>query len=119
MTCPNCASMAAELAELRSALGLAEMSGSVFAVREALGLSPTTARLVLKLYSAAGRPVEKKALDSVLSEGVGGQCLKVHIWRIRQLVGSDLIETVPGYGYRLSPSGMDWVGLIISPKVAA
>ena len=55
MTCSHCTAMAAELAELREAIGLAEMSGSVFAVREALGLSPTTARLVLKLYSAAGR----------------------------------------------------------------
>lgn len=119
MTCPHCAKMAAELAELRSALGLAEMSGSVFALREALNLSPTTARLVLKLYSAAGRPVEKKALDAVLSKGVGDRCLKVHIWRIRQLVDSHFIETVPGYGYRLSQSGMGWVGLIISPKVAA
>lgn len=119
MTCPNCAKIAAELAELRNAVGLAEMSGSVFAVREALGLGPTTARLVLKLYSAAGRPVEKKALDAVLSKGVGDRCLKVHIWRIRQDVGADFIETVPGYGYRLSPSGMDWVSLIVSPKVAA
>ena len=119
MTCPHCAKMAAELAELRSALGLAEMSGAVFAVREALGLSPTTARLVLKLYSAAGRPVEKKALETALTAPGSGQCLKVHIWRIRQLVGADLIETVTGYGYRLSPSGMARVGLIISPKVAA
>ena len=66
--------MAAELAELRSALGLAEMSGAVFAVREALGLSPTTARLVLKLYSAAGRPVEKKALETALTAPGSGQC---------------------------------------------
>jgi len=111
--------MAAELAELREALGLAETSGAAFALREALGLSPTLARLILKLYSAAGRPVEKKALDAVLSESVGPKCLKVHVWRIRQDQGADFIETVTGYGYRLSSSGMVLVNQVISVKEAA
>lgn len=119
MTCPHCAQTSAELAELRAAIGVAETRGAIPALRDAFGLSPTVARLVLKLYSAAGRPVEKHALDSLLSVGVGSKTLKVHIWRIRQDIGADCIETVPGYGYRLSKAGLDLIFQAVSPQVAA
>jgi DNA-binding response OmpR family regulator len=105
MTCPRCETLARELAELRGSIGALE-DDSAPTVARRFRMSFMDARLTMRLYAAAGRSVQTYALEEeLLGDDPAPETLRVHIYRIRQALGGDAIETVRDVGYRLTPLG--------------
>ncbi|MEM6422049.1 MAG: winged helix-turn-helix domain-containing protein, partial [Pseudomonadota bacterium] len=73
---------------------------------EPLKLTPTEFRLLHCLIVSADRPcsaneLAERAFDNPSAKT--GSEIPVYIGRLRDKVGKDVIETVRGFGYRLSP----------------
>ena len=86
-------------------------------LKKRLGLRPTPARIALMLYEANGQPVHSEKLrinrlkpgknmpdDTRMSEDKNVSVAIVHT---RRVLGSSAIETVWGYGYKMSPLGLE------------
>ncbi|MDP1598994.1 hypothetical protein [Phenylobacterium sp.] len=104
MSCPQCSKLSRELAGAREMLGLLDGDVAADVIRRRFKLSLMDARILMRLYAAAGRPVQFWALEQELQvESRAG--LKVHISHIRRSLGGDFVETARDVGYRLSPVG--------------
>jgi two-component system OmpR family response regulator len=58
------------------------------------------------LLQRAGRVVSKADLEALmlgLDGDVASNALEVHVSRLRRKLGNDVIETVRGLGYRVTP----------------
>jgi hypothetical protein len=147
VTCGRCvaleqraASLAEEVAYLRSELGLSVQSEVIGRLRGLIaanmaklyrqtgiqgGGAVGPARLVAALYAAHGRPLTKRQLMDAVPPRSGGdderdeQIVNVCVCRARDALGAALIENIWGRGYRLSEWGMARVRDIIGPQVGA
>lgn len=73
-----------------------------------LELAPREFALLEALLTAAGRVLTRQQLEEAAygwSEAVESNALEVHIHHLRRKIGSDLIRTVRGIGYRLEVPG--------------
>ena len=71
---------------------------------EALELTRKEHDLLVLLMQHKGKTVTKAMIESVLwasGEESSGGAVRVYINRIKQLIGSEMIENIRGVGYRL------------------
>jgi DNA-binding response OmpR family regulator len=71
-----------------------------------ISMTPMEHRLLAVLIHAGARAVSRESLaQQVYGNGdrVDSNTLEVHIHGLRKLLGKDRIETIRGFGYRLSP----------------
>lgn len=101
--CVDCARYRQEIAELRREYGQTISDAHMVAVRTKFGLTATLTQLVLILF-VAGDWVSSRSLEKRFDKTA--DTIKVHICRIRRLVGHDFVETSYAVGYRLSDEGM-------------
>lgn len=83
----------------------------VAAIRKATRLFPAPAAMLLRLYDARGRLISKERLEELVppvrvEERVDWKVVDVYMHRIRKVLGFDVIETIWGNGYRLTPLGV-------------
>jgi DNA-binding response OmpR family regulator len=72
---------------------------------EPVSLTPTEMRLLLRFAASPGTVLSRDILlESVWNYQWGGdsRVVDVHVQRLRNKIGGDLIETVRGFGYKLS-----------------
>jgi DNA-binding response OmpR family regulator len=72
---------------------------------EPVTLTPTEMRLLLRFAESPGTVLSRDILlESVWNYQWGGdsRVVDVHVQRLRNKIGGDLIETVRGFGYKLS-----------------
>jgi DNA-binding response OmpR family regulator len=72
---------------------------------EPVALTPTEMRLLLRFAESPGTVLSRDILlESVWNYQWGGdsRVVDVHVQRLRNKIGGDLIETVRGFGYKLS-----------------
>lgn len=72
---------------------------------EPVALTPTEMRLLLRLAASPGTVLSRDILlESVWNYQWGGdsRVVDVHVQRLRNKIGGDLIETVRGFGYKLT-----------------
>jgi DNA-binding response OmpR family regulator len=70
-----------------------------------VALTPTEMRLLLRFAESPGTVLSRDVLlESVWNYQWGGdsRVVDVHVQRLRNKIGGDLIETVRGFGYKLS-----------------
>lgn len=73
---------------------------------ERVALTPTEMRLLLEFSAAPGTVLSRdKLLERVWEYGWGGdtRVVDVHVQRLRTKIGQERIETVRGFGYKLTP----------------
>lgn len=82
------------------------------ALREHLGLRPTGAVILLRLYQAGGRYVttEQLVVTTQTRADDGDNLIKVQIHYMRKQIGRETIAVLPGTGYKLSKQGLALVG---------
>ncbi|TVL92120.1 two-component system response regulator CseB [Streptomyces sp. SAJ15] len=71
-----------------------------------VALTPTEMRLLLEFSAAPGTVLSRdRLLERVWDYGWGGdtRVVDVHVQRLRGKIGTDRIETVRGFGYKLRP----------------
>ena len=115
MSCERCAQLEEEVAYLKSELGIAQDGDAVLALKMRFGMTPNTARFLLRLYRANGRVVTRNVLEDTLmhvTETYEGYSdfTKVYAHRARNALGHDTLVTVRGVGYAMSPSGLKRIG---------
>ncbi len=71
---------------------------------QALCLTPKEHDILLLLIQAGGRPVCRETLNRRLGPDLTSNALEVHVHSLRKLLGRERIETVRGFGYRLTAS---------------
>ena len=119
--CARCDELLERVAWLESELGIRNRAEE--AVRLGFKLSPSEARILLRLYHAGGRLVTLAQLDDAAPafdpsgdrEYVVG---RVYAYRLRMRMGGDTIRGVRGQGYHLSPEGVAAVCAVIQPMAA-
>jgi two-component system OmpR family response regulator len=95
----------------RLRVGAVELDLQARAAFTATGRADLTARewaLVEALALRAGRIVDKADLDRLVlgaDAEVNSNALEVHVSSVRRKLGRELIETVRGLGYRITPDG--------------
>jgi DNA-binding response OmpR family regulator len=107
------ADLKAEIADLRTELGLAVTDDQITALRKRLGLSPNEAWALFALNQSgrvmrfeqllAHMPARGDPLDRGLDQ------VKTVISKVRHRVGPEVIETVWGVGYRITDAGREKV----------
>ncbi|HEV2365195.1 MAG TPA: helix-turn-helix domain-containing protein [Caulobacteraceae bacterium] len=106
---PTYEDLEAENAWLRAQLAERAEAEEVAHVACALRLPPTPALLLLFLQRRGHRYTSKAFLDEIFptdgDEGRAPNTWSVHVWRIRRALGFDAVETLWGFGYRLTPTG--------------
>lgn len=116
MTC-DCEALRDRVAELESELGLrrqAELMHALALVGRELSdrRAPSASRILAALYAAKGRPVSTDNLmRAAPNKGYHEDerlrnIVSVYVYYLRKALGKDAIETVYGFGYRLSAKGM-------------
>lgn len=124
MTCPHCEDKDDRIAWLESELGLQRTESEIDALRMAFGLTPQQSEIVRALYHAKGRTVSKLQLWDACPPVTAGEdrvpeILNVHVCKIRNILGRDVIHTSWGRGYALTPAGMAKVAPILTPQQVA
>lgn len=110
MTCPDCSRHAQRLQELEARLGISRRLGAIGAVCDHFEVTPSQARLLLRLYAAgACGPVTCEALADVMNGG-NRASMKTTINYLRNTLGQDSVVSV-GWGrghsgYKLSDQMM-------------
>lgn len=100
----------AENAWLKEQL-VAEVVGEHFAKLRAHGLSVQASRMILTLYGRRGRVMSRDALCDAIPpvdsahERDGESIVNAYVCKVRKLLGRDVIESVRGAGYRITPAG--------------
>jgi DNA-binding response OmpR family regulator len=108
-----------EVAYLRSELGLADASLAQHHFRKALGLTPVEGKLLWAFYSARHHMLRKYNFDEVVPPAMGHErdysdTFNVWVRKLRIKLGQDVILTVWGEGYRLSPRGVQLVQSVLA-----
>lgn len=102
---------AAALAAQRLRVGAVQIDLPARAVFTPTGRADLTARewaLIEALAARAGRIVAKADLDRLVlgaETEVSSNALEVHVSALRRKLGREVIETVRGLGYRITPDG--------------
>ncbi len=104
----------AEVAYLRSELGLSVSMVEVERLRRSLPLTPQQAQLLLALYARKGLPLSCHQLEERISRGEDytSRIVDVIVSQVRARIGAGAIERIwmgEVGGYRLSPSGLEKV----------
>jgi len=120
VTCGNCEVLRARVHRLERELGLRRRDGAVAALIVRLGVTQMGALILLTLYEAKGRFVQKEhILETTLCANAAS--LRVQIKHIRAKLAPDTIITAagqwrfPGAGYALSPAGRAAVLAALQP----
>lgn len=133
MTCARCEDLEAEIAYLRSELGLsvdatrvARLTDHLRSFRYAHLRGRTgVARLLLALYDAHGRVLTRPQLLDAIPPASGDedtrstQLIDALVWGARSALGKDAIVNLWGCGYALSPEGMAKVAEIVGAPTLA
>jgi hypothetical protein len=111
-----------ENAELREALGLADINQTALSIAQALGIIPQAASVVQALYAARGAWVPLNTLVELIDPQNRLACpenqVGVMLWRARKALGQDAIETQYG-ARRLTPAAIELVARAIdAPREA-
>src|SRR5690606_22681272 len=80
-------------------------SRQVYLDDKPITLPPKEHQILAVLMQAGEKPVSRERLMQQLyglGDGVDSNTLEVHIYGLRKMLGKDRIETVRGFGYRLS-----------------
>lgn len=106
------AELECEVAYLKEELGQMRHAGRLATITSRAGISRSMAAIVLALYDVAGRPMTNIQIYEITREfgtkdDVDLRILGVHVCGIRKAIGADCIETIHGYGYRLSKGGRE------------
>jgi len=127
--CPRCAELEEEVAYLRAELGLQRDETQIALVREALPLGIPgrvgVARFLLALYAARGRVMTYAQIMEAVPPKAGGDDDRTYnlitIWACwaRKALGRDIIDTVFGHGYRLTPEGLTRVRRLLTGEARA
>lgn len=97
----------AENAFLRSELGLIENAQLTARLKDIYGLRPSAARLLGTLHRVRGRVLTKNYLvEAIGSAEECGRTVDVLVFKIRQALGHDAVETLVGQGIRIGPAGI-------------
>lgn len=105
-----------EVAYLRSEMGLSVSATRVGLVRAALKLRPGCCKMLLAMFDAKGRVLNRFQLAEAHAHPNGGDTLRavnVHMCLIRKRLGQESIEGVWGVGYRLTDAGRDKLARIL------
>ncbi len=114
-----------ENAWLRSELGLVVDGDQLATLRKTYEMATGAACLVLALYRAKGRLLNKLQLHEAIPaiwKDHDERCVKivdVRICHARKGVGRDAIETICGQGYGLTPEGMEKVRAALGEQPAS
>lgn len=114
MICSHCDFKDARIARLERELGIRRHDNEIAALMHRLEVSPTHARLLLRLYAANGKVVAKETLMGVLSTA-SEPTLKTTICRMRHLLGAEIINTDLTLGYHMTPVGLSMVLAALEP----
>lgn len=119
MTCPNCEQLKIRIEELELQINN-KQHVAYDALYRLTGVTPNEAGIVMHLYNAKGRPLDKFFLhdNRVTARDAGAispDDIKVYVSRIRKKMGADAVVTGP-YGYMLGDRGRQLVDLAL--KVA-
>lgn len=110
--------LAEEVAYFKREIRLAAHAAPIIAVRERFRLTPMQARMLVALYQAPAHTLSRAQLSAAApgpnDEDREIKIIDVCISKIRSTIGKHHIETVWGHGYRLSPSGIAFVGSVIT-----
>lgn len=120
--CERCEELEEEVAYLRSELGLTKNATTTQAIRKRFGFSIAESELAYALYSTTNglsRPALEELLIRDKAAEYESNTLSVYVSRIRQIAGRDFIETLNGFGYRMSPVGRARIYQALNSQVAA
>lgn len=116
------AELQAEVAYLRSELGLSIRHGHVHALCRELKVTRSQATVLLVLRAANSRGLTLEQLDERIPQTHGrpraGFTVRVFIYQIRKQLGADVIDSMVG-GYRLSSSGFALLDTILQIRRVA
>ena len=106
--CPHCEDKDAEIAYLKSELGLTQTSARIANYRKAFGITIQTARVLIAMVDTHGRLLTNDQIETAMERPNGGvdKIVDVNICRLRKALGFDAFETVWGLGYRITPHGL-------------
>ncbi len=105
----------AEVAYLRSELGLDLNEERIAFFCDRLNLMPTAGRMLDALYQAKGRPLSiQRLLDAMNSADETGKGVGVRVCHIRKVLGFEAIATRWSRGYSLTPAGMQRVNALLA-----
>lgn len=105
MSCAQCDELREEIAYLKSELGLNMEMARIHAVQQQFSLTTNEARLLLALFDASPRGLNRiQAFESMehSSDEVLIKAVDVYVHRLRQKLGFEAIETIWGIGHTLS-----------------
>lgn len=122
--CARCEDLEAEVAYLKSELGLRVDLEQRRRICTALKLRPAEGLFVLVLFNAKGRPLTKEQIEEALpalndEEPRSYKLIHTYASRVRRVLGFDAIDTVWGQGLKMSPVGCSRVLAILNPVEAA
>lgn len=104
--CANCAALRAQIVNLERQMGRSFPKGAMGAVSDAFGLSWPQARLLLTIYYRGDwTPSDYISKHLEMDDAVR----RTTIYRMRQRMGSDRIESRYGAGYRLNDVGRQMI----------
>lgn len=99
-----------EVAYLRSELGLAQDATKIKALKVSLGLTETEALLLHALYATRQHYLSRAQVFDATRPSSRRDCtlkiVDVYVSKLRRKIGSDIIKTLWGYGYCLTPQGV-------------
>lgn len=115
MKCDRCARLEAENARLRERLEQKVRADIMGRLHEALGVTVHQAKFLLALYRTPGQVVPHATLCAVLparyTKSADGKrsehYLRVLAYQTRRSAGPDVVGTILGRGYYLTPHGLD------------
>jgi DNA-binding response OmpR family regulator len=117
--CPRCEDHEAEIAYLRSELGLVVDLHAANHLRKAAGIGLCEAKIVLHLRHCAHHTTTRLQLDDHLRESNSGNAIDTHICKIRKVLGHDAFEPIKGHGYTLTPAGVARVDALMGEQPVA
>ena len=104
------AELEAEVAYFKGELGLAVDVDRLDRLRLVIGLTPLEMRLMLALAAGKGRAMSRALIAESLPETWGtGRDIKIVdtlVSKIRRKLGVEVIGTIPGFVYRITPEGL-------------
>ena len=116
---PSYEELQAEVLELRRELRLRtdEQDAAQFSL--AFKLTPNEARVLLGLYRAQGKAVRRHHLLDLterldILKDITDQVCDVYVCRLRKVLDEGAIQTVRGFGWKLTPIGLDACKLVLA-----
>lgn len=102
-------------------LGVTEDIDRLDRLRRGFNLQPQAAWLLSRLVAMNGRLMRRDALIDHLPGGDmnkerGEKLIDVQMVRVRRALGHDGVETVHGFGWRLTPKGLEAVREVLAGR---